>query len=135
MINKTYDYLIVNGFKVSPWGAGYLSPIHTNEDDPIRSEELLNKLNGRLSNVAYMAKRIDEDDGVSNPAESGHKGSLQYRHLQQKAPTDAKTYKVMRRLQRENNNKALYEILIAFLQYEDDLLPESMFLKIIEKKI
>jgi len=141
-IQSKYPNLHANGFTGkldTRHGHGYSqtklivsSPIHGNNDKPIVDVKLLEKMDGRLSNVAYMASEIDSMDGLNGLVEQNKDGALQYNHLLSKMPVTAKIYQALRRLQRDGKYGGVYLLLIMLLQYEDNVLPESAILSVVE---
>jgi hypothetical protein len=94
------------------------------------SDQRMGHMNGRLSNLAYMAKAIDEYDGVvygGPDREDFAQGKQQFDHLMSRSGLKGigLTYMALRRIQRAGNLVALRVGLTILLALDHDEISAS----------
>ncbi|AXK43797.1 hypothetical protein [Erythrobacter aureus] len=115
-----FPLLAAAGFTFSKDGA--LAP---GGDEPIRRTATLDKLEGRLANVRYMAAAMDEFDIGSTDQPTDVNGRRQFEHLMSESFPDRWTgyiYVAMRRFQRDGEFTKLALMLGMLIAYEDKLI-------------
>ncbi len=115
-----FPLLAAAGFTFTKEGA--LAP---GGDEPIRRLATLEKLEGRLANVRYMAAAMDEFDIGSTDQPNDANGRRQFEHLMNPSFPDRWTgyiYVAMRRFQRDGELAKLSLMLGMLVAYEDKLV-------------
>jgi hypothetical protein len=104
------------------------------------SDDRMKKMNGRLRNLAYMAKAIDERDGVAYEGptrDDDEDGQEQFEHLMGLRGLHALglTYVALRRLQRKGDLAALRVGLVILIALDQNEISASDALAAIEPKM
>lgn len=110
------DYLPSIGFTMTPKGRAFPS----GKIVPNHALKRLASMNGRLSNIEYMARAMDRLDNVADPAPGTSAGDRQFAHLVEHHPTAALLYFALRRLQRNGDVDGLRRGLTVLLAYDHD---------------
>lgn len=117
-LTAKFPRLAAAGYEMS--SSGLLAPgVH--KTDALTDENLLSRMEGRLANVAYMAKPIDVLETGHSDAEHIPGGSSQFKHLLKTSHLvwTAFQYIALRRAERDGRADALRAGLALMIAAED----------------